>query len=224
MSVKYLNKDECISKYISHADMPNACPMCKHTIIPEVYLVAYLNYVEGVGYSEAVFKCVNNKCGSFFIGKYADYSGFTVLYETVPKRLDSIEMVKSIQEISPDFSNIYNQATQSEGMGLDQICGIGYRKALEFLIKDYIIYSKRDTVNPEKVKSTWLGQCIKKYTDEPRIKSMIEKAIWLGNDEAHYIRHWENKDVNDLKALINLTLHFIQMEIEYKKYEAEFTK
>ena len=36
------------------------------------------------------------------------------------------------------FLTIYNQSLSAEDNNLDQIAGIGYRKALEFLIKDYL--------------------------------------------------------------------------------------
>ena len=44
-----------------------------------------------------------------------------------------------ISELSPNFCEIYNQAYIAEQTNLMQICGTGYRKSLEFLIKDYLI-------------------------------------------------------------------------------------
>ena len=41
---------------------------------------------------------------------------------------------------------------------------------------------------------------------------MAERAIWLGNDETHYVRVWEAQSLADLKKLISLTLHWIEME------------
>ena len=49
------------------------------------------------------------------------------------------------------------------------IAGMGYRKALEYLIKDYIIY-----INPDKeseVKSMLLGKCINDLVENPKINS-----------------------------------------------------
>jgi hypothetical protein len=34
----------------------------------------------------------------------------------------------------------------------------------------------------------------------------------LGNDETHYVRKWADKDLNDLKNLISLTRHWIEMD------------
>lgn len=43
------------------------------------------------------------------------------------------------QAISPRFVTIYEQAMRAAQMGYDELVGMGYRKALEFLIKDYLI-------------------------------------------------------------------------------------
>lgn len=37
-------------------------------------------------------------------------------------------------------------------------------------------------------------------------------GAWLGNDETHYVRKWEDKDLKDLKKLISLTIHWIEMD------------
>lgn len=46
---------------------------------------------------------------------------------------------QEIKDLSPNFVKIYHQAEQAENTGLSDICGLGYRKALEFLVKDYAI-------------------------------------------------------------------------------------
>jgi hypothetical protein len=50
---------------------------------------------------------------------------------------------------------------------------------------------------------------------------MAERATWLGNDETHYVRKWEDKDINDLKILIKVTLHWIEMELLTEQYKTE---
>ncbi len=58
----------------------------------------------------------------------------------------------------------------------------------------------------------------------PEIKGMAERAIWLGNDETHYVRRWADKDIKDLKNLIDLTVYFISMKIKAKKYKKEMVR
>ena len=36
-------------------------------------------------------------------------------------------------------------------------------------------------------------------------KKQSARAAWLGNDEVHYVRKWQDKDIEDLKRLIRLT-------------------
>jgi hypothetical protein len=43
----------------------------------------------------------------------------------------------------------------------------------------------------------------------------------LGNDETHYVREWADKDLQDLKRIIKVTLHWLEMEAEHEKYESE---
>ena len=50
---------------------------------------------------------------------------------------------------------------------------------------------------------------------------MASRAAWLGNDETHYIRKWVDKDVQNLKSLIDLTIRWIESEIETKQLLTE---
>jgi hypothetical protein len=116
---------------------------------------------------------------------------------------------------SPLFQEIYNQALQAESLKLNHIAGMGYRKALEFLIKDYLINFKEE--DAEVIKGKLLGRCIKNHIENENIRELAERAAWLGNDETHYYRTWIGKDINDLKQLIDLVIHWISMEILTKK-------
>ncbi|MBK7871124.1 MAG: DUF4145 domain-containing protein [Saprospiraceae bacterium] len=126
---------------------------------------------------------------------------------------------ETISSISPSFSTIYNQAIFAEQNGLNEICGVGYRKALEFLIKDYSILSNPQ--DKEKIEKKLLGACIDQYVTDSRLKAVSKRAVWLGNDETHYIRKWEGKNLDDLKRLIDLTIHWIEMEALTKSFEDE---
>jgi hypothetical protein len=42
---------------------------------------------------------------------------------------------------------------------------------------------------------------------------MAQRAVWLGNDETHYERRWEDKDIDDLKRLITLTVNWIHNDL-----------
>jgi len=111
---------------------------------------------------------------------------------------------------SPKFFVIYNQAKEADDRRLKEICGAGYRRALEFLIKDYLVKEKGK--KSKEIRETRLGTCIKDYIDNQNIKDCAKRAAWLGNDETHYIRKWKDKDLEDLKDLIELTANWIRDE------------
>jgi hypothetical protein len=87
---------------------------------------------------------------------------------------------------------------------------MGYRKALEFLIKDYLIL--RRPADHKTIETIMLGPCIENYVTDQKIKDIAKRATWLGNDETHYQRRWINKDLGDLKTMVSLALHWIDAE------------
>jgi hypothetical protein len=92
------------------------------------------------------------------------------------------------------------------------VSGPGYRKALKFLIKDYLASLQPTEEAKKEIADMPLMGCIKKYVTDSRMRITAERATWLGNDETHYIRKWEDKDLNDMKNLIQLTCYWIQSE------------
>ena len=110
----------------------------------------------------------------------------------------------------------------AEAYGLTEVCGAGYRKALEFLVKDYLIQvSPQDASD---IKKEFLGTCIKARVQDVKVKQCAELAAWLGNDETHYERRWVGKDLGDLKLLIDLTVHWVSSELLTQKYSASMQK
>lgn len=62
---------------------------------------------------------------------------------------------KEINGISTQFVKIYGEAEFAENESLGEICGVGYRKALEFLIKDFLI--KKFPKQKDEIKDKFLG-------------------------------------------------------------------
>lgn len=127
-----------------------------------------------------------------------------------------------IRDFSPNFIKIYTQTITAESLGLDELNGIGYRKSLEFLIKDYLCYKHPD--KDQEIRKSFLTNCIKDYISDPNIKDCAERTAWLGNDETHYERRWKDKDIDDLKILLQLTLYWISSEFLTEKYKLDMGK
>lgn len=196
------------------------CPNCHKGIRAEYLSHSGFNYNLVVTYICPV-------CEELIISKYRfkkpyEYSSkFTWNLESVyPYSFKEKEFEDTIKAISKNFCNVYNQAKAAEDLGLDEICGIGYRKALEFLIKDYA-KSENCEEEHEKIEKKPLKQCIDTYVTHPELKACSTGAVYLGNDETHYIRKWFDKDIQDLKKLIELTITWIHMNELTKKYRQE---
>lgn len=209
---------EGIESYRSYCKMTKfdeikACPICNISIAP-----TFIGDIDVGNYRYLLLLCP--QCEKLFISEYEYYEQIDEFQHTTlfPRQSISKEFEEPISNISPLFSKVYNQAVEAESYGLDEIAGMGYRKSLEYLIKDYIIY--RNPERTEEVKNKLLGSCINELVGNPKIKAMAKGATWIGNDETHYIRKWMDKDINDLKKLIDLTVYWIMFEVKTEEYEA----
>jgi hypothetical protein len=197
----------------SFRNYPEECPECRQIIDP-IYKNHFDSYESRFMY--VFFKCPSSACRVGFVYEFEADIDMNYYFKRIIKGKFQIhEFSDHIRHLSENFCKIYNEAQSAEDLGLLEICGIGYRKALEYLIKDYII-----SIDPEKaeeVKAKFLSNCIKDYVVNENIKNMAKRASWLGNDETHYVRMWGDKDRKDLKLLLNLTIHWIEMEIITKQ-------
>lgn len=194
------------------------CPFCHTTIMPIYMLMADIDE-----HRYNVF-CQCPNCKETFILEYERFGmsqfNFKQIHPNPTLQKRSFDDI--IIQISPLFSEIYNQSYGAMQLGLSQICGMGYRKALEYIVKDYAIYTHPES--KESIKKVLLGTCINNYISDTRIKDMANRAAWLGNDETHYVKLYDDKDITDLMALIDLTIYWIQMEERTKKYYQEIQK
>lgn len=222
MSIRYKPRYEN-NQVFADVEEVTLCPRCKKSIQP-VFLSGYIHEakVEDNLYSlETHLLC--KACQSSFIAHYYVYHGGSSTFEgekasyVAPNNFVEQNFKDSIKKISPQFVKIYNQASAAENYKLDEIAGIGYRKALEFLIKDYAISEHAD--ESDKIKSMSLSQCIKRYIVYNNIKTLAERSAWLGNDETHYVRKHDNLTIQDMKEFIDALVHFILMELITKKAE-----
>ena len=116
-------------------------------------------------------------------------------------------------------ANSLLQAAAAEYHNLDEISGMGYRKALEFLVKDYLVSKSEELkIEPKEIKEKFLGKCIEDHIVDPKTKAVAKRAAWLGNDHSHYFRRWEEKDIEDLKTLLGLVINSIDNEITADKF------
>lgn len=196
-------------------DEPSECPSCKYSLKPTVLHHSIIKDNNSVPYLYIVYLCTH--CRDAFVCKFSDIKylnktgcySFEKLDLIAPKKFEKVEFEECISNLSPSFVKIYNQSLEAEHYNLDEIAGIGYRKALEFLIKDFLI--SHEGKEESKVKPTALGNCINTMIDNPQLKVVASRATWLGNDQTHYEQKYTDKDIDDLKRLIKLSVNWIEM-------------
>jgi hypothetical protein len=203
--------------------LPDICPYCGKGIVPIPINGKYQNITEpGLNRNEVqvVFQCPINKCKALFITQYKKLSRKRFhIVRNLRKYSVSPVFNKTINQISPQFLDIFKQSFQAEEMNLIQVAGPGYRKAFEYLVKDYVIKDLKSEEEIEKVKRTFLGNIIDHYIDNPLLKSTSKRAVWLGNDQTHYTQIWADKDINNLKEVIKMTTAWIELVELSKKLE-----
>jgi hypothetical protein len=198
---------------------PDECPICHRKQVPKLLVGRRVDD----SHVDMSYQCTNSECRHLFVSRYYTVlpSDLYDLSGSVPTTVGPIYFADEISEVSPDFCATFNQSSAAESYELGLIAGCGYRKSLEFLIKDYLISvlpADRDVI-----RSAPLGACITDRVDDPRLKSTARRATWLGNDETHYSRKWETKDIEDLKTLIQLTVNWVQSSLLTKKYEKDMS-
>lgn len=205
--------------YADIIDPIDHCPVCKKSGDP-TFIKAFFIGDPLKAPVQIVYQCRAQTCNKIFIAQYNRWMTERMEAEYYfnkyfPESFETKTFPSEITQISNSFAKIYNQSKQAEEIALDQIAGAGYRKALEFLIKDYLIFLFPN--EKEKFIKKWLGNCIKEDIKDEYIKKCADRAVWLGNDETHYYRKWKTKDIDDLKKYINLVMDWITLRIRTKK-------
>lgn len=220
--------DSTVHEDQSNIEEPRQCMHCEKTGI-QVNLGSFITvgkYDQSQGI--ALFAC--QLCGSTTIHylelweeRFKDFYTSTKSFPTVKENLPDIS--KNIQTLFPKFYNIFVQSEKAQEEGLDEIAGMGYRKALEFLVTDFLLEYPVEGVRADWLKNpkTTLSNKISKIPST-KVQNLSKAISYLGNDEAHYTRKHPEHDINSIKTFIRVLVSEVQNEIEYQKAEELLNK
>lgn len=194
--------------------LPNYCPWCKSKISPIVLSTTPFDTSNRSLPISLTLQCPS--CNKHFLQTYKvklmSNGSISELRmdndKPMPETL--FEYPSEIDEISVEFNKIITQSSNAEALGFDHLAGIGYRKAIEFLVKDYLINFK--DVDEAQISNQQLGKCISDI-DDIKINNLARAATWIGNDETHYVRKHIDKDVQDLKKFLHALTALVSLEI-----------
>ena len=200
---------------------PDRCPQC-HTAVHPKWISQHISFNKSEAY--LTFLCTSRRCLRPFVATYrrtSFHGNDYALKFTAPRTTVRSSFPETISQVSPTFCEVYGQVENASSDDLEQLVGIGLRKALEFLVKDFSKSEHPDSAM--EVERMPLGKCIDTYISDQNVLQCAKRAAWLGNDETHYIRKWTDKDVSDLYLLVRLTVNWIDNHLLTKKYVNEMS-
>ena len=202
-------------------EIPDTCPHCGKFMEAE-HKGYYLDtQIMTVALS---FRCPISTCHRYFILEYNIESipgrTFGSIKNLIPYDYNGFqppEISDNVKTLSPVFSETYVEATIAESKGLTNISGIAFRKAFEFLVKDFAAYQNPDRT--EDIRKNSLNNVIDMfYKDMPKIKELLHLTRKIGNDETHYYREFDEIDITDLKKLIYNFSLYINMILDIEEF------
>ena len=194
---------------------PDECPIC-HTSL-NFKLIAAAYHYHRAPRVQVVFRCMKSACSELFIATYHKVSeGLFGLKEVVPISPKPQQHSAVIQGLSPMFQGIYAQAVAAESSGLRQLSGIGFYKALDFLIRDFLLseHSEHDA----QISASTLARCIENFIEDANIRSCAKVARCFSDRQSFHTMQWESKDIENIKLLIRLTVNWIESSVLTRQF------
>ena len=201
---------------------PSECPLCHKSSTVQVMYKALTKWSHSEEYNSPVQNVLNilyycNSCRLTYFCCYQPVNKFEskITHElvcSVPNKYKSKQFDKYITELSPNFVKTYNQSSAALQENLTEVAGMGYRKSLEYLIKDFLIRTKPD--DEATIRADPLSKCIN-MIEHNRIRNLAIKSAWIGNDESHYERTHLDRNINDLITFLDATVNWISSELAF---------
>jgi hypothetical protein len=117
---------------------------------------------------------------------------------------------ENLETLSPRFAELHHQAQVAVEHDLYDLAAIGYRCALEVLVKDSAIEELKEP--PEVVKKMKLERALAKYLKQEKLLKTADVVRFLGNDHAHYEKRYPELEFPVLLKYYNMFLQMIDVE------------
>lgn len=211
--LKFIKKpaNEFASNFVGTYSKPTTCPHCG--IGTDARIIDHKNFALENNTYLITASCVCTSCQKIFFFvcyKNKEMSDNAPLVFVYPNN-QYVYKNPIIENFSPRFIDMYNQSLHSEINGDTELAAIGYRSALEILVKDYAI---NELGKPkEEVSGKKLFGAISEYLHQDDLVKTSDVIRILGNDFTHYERKYPQHDFNVLKGYLDIFIK--QIEIQY---------
>lgn len=188
----------CIS---GQYEKPMTCPYCG--VYTEATVVNGESFILTGDQSAIIISFECTRCKRRFLAVYIKENHCYTLNTIIPIA-ENDEVHEGLKEVSPEFERIHQQAYRAELRGDIDLAAIGYRTALEVLVKDFAIKVLGE--KEEEVARKKLAQAIEDYSGSIELLSTSDVVRMLSNDYTHYLKKYENISFETLKHYYNVTI------------------
>lgn len=192
---------------------PSTCPFCGIETDAITTSVQTTRYKNGRVLYLVSYECTH--CQNSFVALYeklksADREALQYI-EVLPHPTGK-ELHQGLSIISPRFVEVHKEAEGAEQYGFFDLAAIGYRKALEILVKDYAIAILGKS--KEEVEKKKLEVAIGTYLQQKELLKTADVVRILGNDHTHYKEKYPEHEFPTLKRYYDIFLQLIITQYE----------
>lgn len=210
--MKYLKKNlgsifPSISELSTSYQQPAICPHCGIHCDAHIIDKASFDHRE-FQFVFLVFQCT--ACNKMFTATYQVKEKRSEICGITPNVISSYSD-ELIFSISPRFISLYNQALRARDNNDFDLAAIGYRSAIEVLIKDYAI----NELNKDKTEVTKkkLHDAISEYLPGSDFMNSADVIRYIGNDYTHYDRKYSDLDFSILDTYMGIFIGLIRTKL-----------
>ncbi|WP_319217256.1 DUF4145 domain-containing protein [uncultured Trichococcus sp.] len=208
--VPFNNNSYTITTTIS-IQIPSLCPHCavSNNPVNELLFVQTLDSLNFIGIKHRCTACNKH---SFTLQTVAEKAG-SIVSEYPSARSQIFD--EKIETLSPRFVNIYNQAYAAEQMNHIELAGMGYRSAMEILIKDYAL--SFELASKADISKNNLNRSIETYFKDDQHSFISADVVRMfGNGFTHWDQDEESLSLEELKAYLEIFIQAILIKLMIK--------
>ncbi|WP_434520360.1 hypothetical protein ACLHK8_01370 [Pediococcus sp. M21F004] len=207
-----------LGSHQSKIEIPGLCPFCSVGNNPTFRLECKQTYTDGK--HVAMIACTCPSCGGWsyvLIKKESSNSSSWKLLSSYPQN-SKHKFDKLIKDVSPKFIELYNSASNAEQNGFFDLAGMGYRGALEVLIKDWALAYSDPHESKEKIARYKLNDAIAHFfKNDVAAFNSSDVVREFGNDFTHWNRPDDfdaRQNLDEVKIYLNILINSVYLQLK----------
>lgn len=217
MSQEIANSIGVNGNYTAMIIVPTLCPNCGARNNPITELIGFKK-VGSYIICAYIHRCTSCQKYHYTVQKY--YKSFAINMIMIYPETSYTKFDEVISKTSEKFIDIYQQAELAESHNCYELAGMGYRAALEVLIKDYALNVLHD--NKQYIEQLTLNDAIEHYFKgkDHEMDNITANVVRINGNN---LVHWDKPEdfnsqetLDTLKEYFNIFLEVITAKIKTK--------